>query len=394
MTPQAWRCASSRRRWVIDRIGRYEVVRVLGAGAMGEVYLAKDERLGRQVAIKVIAPGSTSPIPRAARPLPARGAVGVGAESPNVCVVHEIGETEDGRPFIAMEYLQGRNLDEMIGSGGIAVAQAVDIARQIADALDAAHEAGIIHRDIKPSNMNVDDRGRVKVLDFGLAKRVGSEADAEAARMTQAGTVLGSPAYMSPEQALARPMDHRTDLFSLGTLLYELLTGHVPFAGSSLGDTIHRLLHDSPSAIARYNYDVPPELERIVLKLLSAKDPRSRYQTAREVYVDLGELSASQGGETRPRSGPAAVPAAVATGSSAVYGRAPTPSAPPVDPRRLSESDVVIAYAELDDVPVAEGRSGWISQLHRNLELRISQLSGDGDRPAATSADEAPRSRP
>jgi TolB-like protein/Tfp pilus assembly protein PilF len=210
-----------------------------------------------------------------------------------VCVIHEVSETEDGRPFIAMELVEGETLESQVRRGPPSICQILHIGIQVSDALDAAHRKGIIHRDIKPSNICIDERGRVKVLDFGLAKRSMAEEPTESGvpteLATRSGQVLGTPSYMSPEQSLGKKVDHRSDLFSLGVLLYQLATGRLPFGGSSLGETLDAIVHAPPEAIARFNYAVPTELERIILKCLE-KNPDSRFQSAREIHVDLNNL--------------------------------------------------------------------------------------------------------
>ena len=204
----------------------------------------------------------------------------------------------------------------------------------------------------------MNERGEVKVLDFGLAKRMLQEsADSlgttAAEQQTQEGHVLGTPRYMSPEQAVGKAVDHRSDLFSLGSVIYFLLTGRPPFAGANLGEVLDNVVHKQPEAIARFNYDVPPELERITLKLL-AKQVDRRYQSARDLLVDLKNLLRDLDHAGTPHS---------------------TVAAPP-SPKEIAQSDIVITYANLDDQPVMSGRQGWVSQLEQNLQLRVAQLSG------------------
>ena len=238
------------------------------------------------------------------------------------------------------------------------IPRVVEIAVQAADALDAAHSRRIVHRDIKPENIHINERGEVKVLDFGLAKRLleestdplGTTADGQ---QTQDGQLLGTPRYMSPEQALGRAVDHRSDLFSLGSVIYFLLTRRPPFAGANMGEVLDNVVHKQPEAIARFNYDVPPELERITLKLL-AKQVDRRYQSARDLMVDLKNLLREID----------------ATG----FRHSPAALLP--NPKEIAQSDVVITYANLDNQPVISGRQGWVSQLEHNLQLRVAQLSG------------------
>src|SRR6516225_4079958 len=274
-------------------VGHYCITAKLGAGGMGEVFLAEDTRLDRKAAIKFL-PADLADDPDRRRRFLTEAKAASALNHPHVCVVYDVGETEAGLPFIAMEFVQGQSLSDLVKQGPLEISRVVAIAVQVADALDAAHSRRIVHRDIKPENISLNDRGEVKVLDFGLAKRMLQEsADSlrttAAEQQTQEGQVLGTPRYMSPEQALGRAVDHRSDLFSLGSVIYFLLTGRPPFAGNTLGEVLDNVVHKQPEAIARFNYDVPPELERITLKLL-AKQVDRRYQSARDLLVDLKNL--------------------------------------------------------------------------------------------------------
>ena len=211
----------------------------------------------------------------------------------NVAHIYEIGQS-DGLHFIAMEYVEGQTLAARISGRPLDPADIVDIGIQVADALDEAHRKGITHRDIKPANIMLTPRGQAKVLDFGLAKVTRPEgqaigSDISTVVKTETGVVMGTVQYMSPEQVLGQDVDHRTDIFSLGVVLYEMATGRLPFSGSSVSETTNRILHGQPDAIARFNYNVPPELERIIRKCLE-KDRERRYQSARELLVDLRNL--------------------------------------------------------------------------------------------------------
>ncbi|HEV8486688.1 MAG TPA: protein kinase, partial [Blastocatellia bacterium] len=272
-------------------IGPYEIISLLGAGGMGEVYLARDTRLGRNVGLKLLPPflaDDKKRIERFKREARAASAL----NHPNVATIYEIGDAQRSI-YIAMEYVEGRTLADEIAGRPLESTQSIEIAAQIADALDAAHAKGITHRDIKSQNIMVSERGHVKVLDFGLAKiRTESELssdEASAIESTATGIVMGTIKYMSPEQALGRDLDHRTDIFSLGVVLYEMTTGRLPFCGESATETIERIMHAQPEAIARFNYDVPLELERIVKKCLEKERDR-RYQSARELLIDLKNL--------------------------------------------------------------------------------------------------------
>jgi len=367
-----------------ELISHYQVIKKLGAGGMGEVYLARDTRLYRNVALKIL-----NPEPEGNRDLRKRFLSEARAASalnhPNVCVIHEIGETEDGRPFIAMEFIEGQTLGQRIGQGQMEIAEIVEIGIQMADALDAAHSKGIVHRDIKPENICLDGRGRVKVLDFGLAKRLSPELLAPPeASITRSGAILGTPAYMSPEQALAKDLDHRTDLFSAGAVLYELVTGCLPFQGTSYAETFARIIHSQPEALARFNYNVPPELERIIRRCLE-KDRERRYQSARELRLDLENLKRdlAENNAGVPPVDPAAGTLALDGPVSGDLDSISPDTAPPLRRRKphsledLKKSDVFISYSHLDDQPLSQGRTGWISQFQRHLEVRLKQLSGE-----------------
>jgi eukaryotic-like serine/threonine-protein kinase len=277
------------------RFGRYEIRSQIGEGGMGEVYLAQDTQLDRAVALKILTAEVARDQQRLHRFLQeARAASAL--SHPNVAHIYEIGEA-GGTHFIAMEYVEGQGLDKKISGQPLATSDILDIAIQVADALDEAHAKGITHRDIKSSNIMITARGRVKVLDFGLAKLSlsagGSDrtSDSELATRvkTSPGIVMGTVNYMSPEQAMGREVDQRTDVFSFGVVLYEMATGRLPFTGATITETIDRITHSQPEAIARLNYSVSPELEVIIKKALR-KDRDERYQTIHDSLVDLREL--------------------------------------------------------------------------------------------------------
>jgi serine/threonine protein kinase len=261
---------------------------------MGEVYLAQDMRLGRKVALKLLSTYLSSDGERLHRfEQEARAASTL--SHANVCVVHEVGEAKGGRHYIVMEYVEGVTLRERMSDARMKMSEVLDTAVQVASALTAAHKAGIVHRDIKPENVIVRPDGDLKVLDFGLAKLTESPAfmtDSEAATRVQVrtnpGMVMGTVQYMSPEQARGQDVDARTDIWSLGVMLYEMLTGRVPFEGETPSHVIVSLIENEPPPVARYS-EVPAELERIVTKALRKKR-EGRYQTASDLALDLKSL--------------------------------------------------------------------------------------------------------
>ena len=283
----------------------YRIGECLGVGGMGEVYLAEDTRLGRTVALKFLkSAGAAADEGQRTRLLrEARAASSL--RSSNIAAIYDVVE-HGGTTFIVMEYVAGEPIAVRIARGPLAVRDVVQIGMQAADALDEAHSHGVIHRDIKSANLIVDQRGRVKLLDFGLAKLVPSGENADAMTQTAgletvAGTVMGTFAYMSPEQVRGRAVDFRSDLFSLGVVLYEMLTARLPFEGGTITEVIDGVINHEPPALARFNYNIPAELERVVLKLL-AKDADYRYQSARELYIDLSAIARGLDHPSHPHS--------------------------------------------------------------------------------------------
>ncbi len=275
-------------------ISHYRVIERLGEGGMGVVYLAEDTLLGRRVAIKTLT-NSAGPVNQHFRTRFLREARAVSALShPHIATIHDYGETDEGQPYIVMEFVQGETLGELMLRETMTIPRAVEIIKEVAEALAEAHNHGIIHRDIKPSNVAINHRGEVKVLDFGLAKQINlgpiDPSDPERQTLlntqTREGVIVGTPMYLSPEQALGVEVDARSDLFSLGALFYECIAGKPPFFGGSPVEICARVIRDEPPPPSQLNADIPQELDRITLKAL-AKKPEERYQTAGDMIADL-----------------------------------------------------------------------------------------------------------
>jgi non-specific serine/threonine protein kinase len=287
-------------------ISHYRIIENIGAGGMAVVYKAEDTRLMRPVALKLLAPAlirDEEAKERFVREARAASAL----DHPNICTVHEIDETEGGQMFISMSYYEGGTLKDTIREKPLASSKAIEIAVQVARGLAEAHEKGVIHRDIKPANIMMTAKGQVKIMDFGLAKLSGGEG------ITEIGIPMGTVAYMSPEQARGRDIDHRTDIWSLGVVLYEMISGQLPFKGENAHAIIYSILNEEPVPVTSIRPGIGSPLERTINKALT-KDPDSRYQAAGDLLADLMEI----GRELETSELKEYVPSAVAKASIAV----------------------------------------------------------------------------
>ena len=343
-------------------LGRYEVLRELGRGAMGVVYLAQDASLQRQVAIKTLLLPDEAGERRnlEARFLQEAKAAG-GLNHPGIITIHDLGREGDWL-YIAMELLEGVELRDRMAQGMLSLHEAVDIGAQVAAALGAAHARGVVHRDIKPGNIMLLPDGHAKIMDFGIARMQKSDV------RTQSGTMMGSPKYMSPEQVGGHTIDHRSDIFSLGSMLYEMVAGVTPFSGKHLGELLNAILHGTPPPPSQFRAGVPASLDVVIARAMQ-KNPNARYQDAGEMARDLAQCRT-----------------AIAKAHGVVVG-APAPASAPVDPYAataavgaLSETLVVPALAGLPPSPDFDSTSG----LRRLAEGRVEATPAAAKRsPAA-----------
>jgi serine/threonine protein kinase len=289
--------------------GRYRIVKELGKGTMGVVYEAHDPQIDRLVALKILRPDRMVSEAYVGRFLKEARAIGR-LSHPSIVNIYDVGE-DHGTIYIAMEYLKGTPFNEVVRSGRLTVSQAVDIARQVAEALDYAHNKAIVHRDIKPSNIILTDDNRVKLTDFGIARI----EDAAAIYQTQAGEILGTPVYMSPEQVMGQTVDGRSDLYALGVILYEMVVGRRPFGGDTIAAIFRSITQDLPQSPSSGDLQIQPALSDLIMKSL-AKSPEDRFQTGGEMAAALAAVLSQP-----PQTPPSIIPAAAkASGRSVVKG--------------------------------------------------------------------------
>ena len=387
------------------KLGSYEIVSSLGAGGMGEVYRARDESLGREVAIKVL-PKELASDPDRLRRFEQEARAAAALNHPNILAVYGFSTTEEHAPYLVTELLQGQTLRERLQQGEIPVRKAVEFALQTARGLAAAHERGIVHRDLKPENLFLTRDGVVKILDFGLAKlivpEVTSETSVATASFTEVGVVLGTAGYMSPEQVRGQVVDHRSDIFSQGAILYEMLSGKRAFEGKTAADTLSAILKEEPAQLSASGRSLPPALGRMVDRCLE-KDPAERFQSARDLAFNLELLSREETG-----SGAAvALPARkgrrwgiAALGALALFGaaglgflarglRPRAENSSPAELRRLTDFVGMEEFPALSPdgksvaftADVSGRRQIWVRLLAGGTPLQVTQDNADHQYP-------------
>jgi len=363
-----------------ERIGPYTVMELLGAGGMGQVYRAHDKRLDRHVAIKFL-PRVMTDDPAARDRFEREARAASALNHSNICTVHDMGEFQ-GRPFIVMELLEGQSLKDRIARGPVSLAEFSAVTRQVCAALEAAHAKGIVHRDVKPANIFVTQGGQVKILDFGLAKRGEESVSASRATLrpagntgtpslTATGTIMGTLAYMSPEQAVGEEVDARSDIFSLGVVLYEMATGQPPFRGKTPAGLMGSILTESPVKPSAVNAAIPPKLDRVILKTLE-KERQVRYQSVASLSADLEEWQRSEAGAATLRTRRWMLTAAGA-GAASLAGGAFLARRSLFSP----EPRIMVAVLPFENIGGNSQEAFWADGLHRDMISVLNRLYPD-----------------
>jgi serine/threonine protein kinase len=372
-------CHSGSLRLVGRTLAHYRINTAIGAGGMGEVYRATDSKLGREVALKILPPDMARDPERLARFQREARAVAA-LNHPHIVTIYSV-EESDGVHFLTMELVEGQSLDHRIPEGGLPIQQIVEIAGALADALAAAHDKRIVHRDLKPANVMVTEEGRVKVLDFGLAKEIrsanSSDATMTSAGRTEVGLVMGTPRYMSPEQIACRTLDHRTDIFSLGIILYEMSTGWRPFAGTSSAELASAILRDTPPLVTDLRANLPADLARIIRRCLE-KSAADRFQSARDIRNELRGINtanaeASPSSTTTTGSRPATTPDSGAARADEGFWVAVLPF------KHGSGNAEVTALAEgmTEDIVTGLSRFSYLKVISQSSTSRFANASVD-----------------
>ena len=343
---------------------RWRIEEVLGRGAMGEVCLATDTRLDRRVAVKRMLGSNVDNQVSIQRFLTEAKSIAA-LNHPSIVQIYDYGQAESG-PYLIMEFVDGGCLGDRCNGRGLVTSEAIGLATQLSSALVAAHAANIIHRDIKPANILLTKDGIPKLTDFGLAKPITADTS-----VTAAGSVLGTPKYMSPEQVRGRPVDHRSDLFSLGVVFFEMLTGQVPFAGGSLGDVFDKILNEPVPSVALSGVADSSQIDKVLAKCL-AKNPEERYEDPSRLLSDLQNLQSNFESLPSARETTADPMPALEQTMESAGDRTSVSSV--VD--SIADSDVVIVAAEVDDHPITPGSDGWVTKFSEHMQVRLQQLSG------------------
>jgi len=357
-------------------LGSYEVVAPLGQGGMGEVWRARDSTLGREIALKVL-PAEMAEDPERLRRFQREARLLASLNHPNIVTIHTV-EDSDGISFLTMELIEGQPLERLIPDRGFPIEELLAISVPLVEAIAVAHEKGIVHRDLKPANVMMNGDGHVKVLDFGLAKISDSDPELDetiSRELTRQGTVMGTLPYMSPEQVAGRAVDHRSDIFSLGVMLFEMATGKRPFGGDTAAELSAAILRDRPGSVSSHGCDLPHELDRIIESAL-AKDPNARYQSSRDLHADLLGLPLQSSSPTTSPAGPAA--AAEATDSGPVRAEDGFWVAVlPFGVRGADSELESLAEGLCEDIVTGLSRFSYLKVIARSSTARFAKGAGD-----------------